>query len=99
MGASIRIKWHGDKYTKGLYKYTDNKMHNLAFKILEKAKILAPEDTGALREHIAIRRMGLMKYIVYSSMMYSLYVEYGTSKKAPHPYLRPAASASNLGKL
>jgi HK97 gp10 family phage protein len=93
-----------------------------AKKVQEKAKALAPVKTGALRDSIAIQKMGKGKirkfygfpedWIVYTIGLkkvefettyngrkqivkwvpfYGYFIEFGTSKMSPRPFMRPAA--------
>lgn len=55
------------------------------------AKRAAPVDTGRLRNSIAHAVKGDAAYIG-TNVEYAPYVELGTSRKAPKPYLRPAAT-------
>ena len=56
------------------------------------AKIAAPVDTGALRNSISyeLRDDGLTAE-VGPTVHYAPFLEYGTSRMAPRPYLGPAA--------
>jgi HK97 gp10 family phage protein len=53
------------------------------------ARRFAPVLTGRLREGIEVHAQGLEAEVV-STAPYSVYNEYGTSKMAPHPFMRPA---------
>lgn len=53
------------------------------------AKIAAPVDTGFLRSSISSDVRGLHAE-VGPTAEYGVYVEYGTSRMAPQPYLGPA---------
>lgn len=54
------------------------------------AKELCPVDTGRLRNSISHARDDDSAYIG-TNVEYAAYVELGTSKMKPRPYLRPAA--------
>jgi len=56
----------------------------------EQARELAPFRTGYLRSTIGFERQALLHWIVYAGAYYSGFLEYGTSKMAPRPYMRPA---------
>lgn len=60
------------------------------------AKIFAPVDTGALRSSISTDfsgdgRFGAMSAEIGPTVDYGHYVERGTSRMGPQPYLGPAA--------
>lgn len=55
------------------------------------AKELCPVDTGRLRNSISHARDDTAAYIG-TNVEYAAYVELGTSKMKPRPYLRPAAA-------
>ena len=57
------------------------------------ARVLAPVDTGNLRGSIQVRpaSAALTEATVGPEAEYGVYVEYGTSRMAAQPYMRPAA--------
>lgn len=57
------------------------------------AQTRAPVDTGALRSSIRAAPRGPLAAEVSPSVNYSHYVEFGTSRMAPQPYLLPALDA------
>jgi len=58
--------------------------------VAEQARQLAPFRTGYLRSTIGFRRQAPLNWIVYAGAHYAGFVEFGTSKMAARPYLRPA---------
>ena len=50
-------------------------------------------DTGRLANSIEFDQIGPLTATVGSSLLYALYLEYGTSRMAPRPYFRPAVEA------
>jgi len=64
--------------------------------VVRKAKQLVPVDTGALRASIRISdtseavNLGLAGSTVEAGQPYAGFVEYGTSRMAPQPFMRPA---------
>lgn len=54
------------------------------------AKIHAPVDTGALRNSIS-SDISVLSAEIGPTVDYGLYVEAGTSRAAPQPYMGPAA--------
>ncbi len=55
----------------------------------QRARELCPVDTGRLRDSIRVERDGNAAR-VSANTDYAAYVEFGTSKTAPQPYLIPA---------
>jgi len=55
------------------------------------AKVFAPVDTGNLRNSIGIDFIGDLTAVIGPTAHYGHYVESGTSRMAPQPYMRPAA--------
>lgn len=72
-----------------------------AERIFERARVLVPVRTGALRNSILIetppaqgvKPEGMRTIIVSAGMFYAPFVEFGTRFMAARPYLRPAAEA------
>lgn len=66
-----------------------------ALDIERDAKMLAPVDTGYLRNSISVdvggTAWGRLHAEIGPTAEYGVYVEYGTSRMAPQPYLGPAA--------
>ena len=62
--------------------------------IVRTAKDLAPVDTGFMRENIkkvgTIIAEDIVRGEILSAAHYSSYVEYGTEKQNPQPFLNPA---------
>lgn len=55
-----------------------------------KAQQNAPVDTGNLRDNIAVEEVDETHAVVTSGAEYSIYVEEGTSKMSPQPFMQPA---------
>jgi HK97 gp10 family phage protein len=62
--------------------------------VAEAASELAPEDTGALAESIT-HEVGTDEHGPYADVIadepYAIYVEFGTLRQAPEPFMQPAA--------
>jgi HK97 gp10 family phage protein len=73
-------------------------MTGLGERILATAKALCPVDTGLLQSSIEMfvghSEMGRLEVQVGSSVRYAGFVEFGTSKMAAQPYLRPALDSA-----
>lgn len=61
------------------------------------AKMRAPVDTGYLRSSIHTQPTGPLDSEVIAGADYAVYVEYGTRRMAPQPYMTPAAEAARPG--
>ena len=56
----------------------------------QEARAMCPVDTGRLRSSIGVSA-GDGEAVVYANTDYAAYVEFGTSKMAPQPFMVPAA--------
>jgi len=77
-------------------------LEEIAEKISDDAKNFAPVDTGALRKSIRTEKKGKLQVSVVAGgggvinpktgreVDYAGYVEFGTSRMAPQPYMQPA---------
>ena len=68
-----------------------------AVQVDRQAKALAPVDTGRLRSSINWRlaRDGIgLAAIIGTNVSYAIYQEFGTSRQAAQPFLRPALDAA-----
>lgn len=64
-------------------------LEKCVFSVEADAKVNCPVDTGRLRMSIT-SDVGDLEGSVGTNVDYAPYVEYGTYKQAPRPYLRPA---------
>jgi HK97 gp10 family phage protein len=53
------------------------------------AQLLAPVRTGRLRANIDWAKSAPLRYVIFSRVEYSVFVEYGTSRMAAQPFMRP----------
>jgi len=77
-------------------------LEEIAEKIRDDAKGFAPVDTGSLRKSIRVEREGELQFSVVAGdggvinprmgreVDYAGYVEFGTSRMSPQPYMQPA---------
>ena len=64
------------------------------------AKTLAPVDTGNLRNSITTdARPGDLVAVVEATADYSAYVEFGTRRMRPQPFMRPSQERNTPGFL
>jgi len=87
---ATRIKWYGNQYTRGLYAHVDRKEAKYTDRLAEQVRRNAPVRTGRLRDSIVARKTKVMGYRVITTVPYSRFVEYGTSRMSAQPYFRPA---------
>jgi HK97 gp10 family phage protein len=70
-------------------------MDALGSAIVEKARELAPIDTGQLRDSIGFTyRQNTGELQIHCDVFYCLYQEFGTKHIPAHPFLRPALMAA-----
>ena len=85
-----------------LSKALDEALNEIAEKIRDDAKSFVPVDTGALRKSIRIEKKGKLQVSIVAGgggvinprtgreVDYAGYVEFGTSRMNPQPYMQPA---------
>lgn len=54
------------------------------------AKLEVPVDTGALKNSIIAQPEDAKTWILHDGMEYGIFVEFGTSRMAAHPFFLPA---------
>ncbi|GAK32001.1 prophage protein [Weissella oryzae SG25] len=84
------------KYDKQPQKIKDEAtdiINNTAQQVEKKAVELAPVDTGYLKQHIKAENNGLLSAKIISSANYSIYLEKGTRRMPPQPFMQPAVSS------
>jgi HK97 gp10 family phage protein len=91
--SSVKIKFnHLPQMTSSIRGKVGHEVQQAALAIEGQAKALAPVDTGALRNSIQTEMEGDLTAHVTVGVEYAEYVEHGTYKMAPQPYLTPAAA-------
>jgi HK97 gp10 family phage protein len=68
-----------------------------AVEIADRARALAPVRTGHLRDSIEATETGPYEWDVAANADYAQFVELGTSRMAPQPFLLPAAQQARAG--
>lgn len=74
-----------------------DKVLQLGLRVEKHAKRLCPVDTGRLRSSIEARRINRNTVFVGTWVNYAEYVEFGTMRNRPRPFLRPAAEIALKG--
>lgn len=79
----------------GMKRGGDSGASESAERIKDRARALAPVDTGKLRDSIKVEKVATGKYEVGpgDEVDYALFVELGTSRTRAQPYMRPAIEA------
>ena len=78
-----------ERKAKGLEKAVGEGFAEAGEMIVSTAREIAPVRTGALRNSIYYA-LEPWRLVVGAAVHYAAFVEYGTRKMAPRPYLRPA---------
>ncbi|MFN3621260.1 MAG: HK97-gp10 family putative phage morphogenesis protein [Nitrososphaerales archaeon] len=76
--------------SKAILFLSDEALNLAAETAVDEGKRLAPVRTGRLRNSIRILERGRDYAVVGSDVEYAPFVEYGTRRISPRPYLRPA---------
>jgi hypothetical protein len=85
------ISWNP---TSWIDRLVEQRMHVAGQSMVAMAKALVPVDTGLLKSKIYYTYAPATKTLtLHADTGYSLFVEQGTHKMAPRPYLRPAINA------
>lgn len=84
------------EFPEELAKRVEADVIDIALAVQEEAKRFAPVDTGALKKSIRIRRIDALRIAVLAGDVlahYAGWVEFGTSKAPPQPFMRPAIAS------
>lgn len=73
-----------------------NIIRNTALRVEKQAADNAPVDTGYLKQHIQATTTGELSAQVVSSANYSIYLEKGTRRMAPQPFMQPALDTEKV---
>lgn len=87
----VKITDNSDKFLNALPEQIEQALIAIGITAEGYAKRECPVDTGRLRNSISHARDDNAAYIG-TNVEYAAYVELGTSKMKPRPYLRPAAA-------
>lgn len=92
MPIDVKIESHIGEFKDALPKQIEQALIAIGLNAESHAKEECPVDTGRLRNSITHEvDMSEQAAIIGSNVEYAAYVELGTSKQKPQPYLRPAA--------
>lgn len=84
-----------DKKAREVKKACERAINTAAGRICEDAKSSAPVKTGRLRDSIKVEKAD-NRMSVGSSLSYAFFVEFGTERSEPSPYLQPAAVSGTM---
>lgn len=81
--------------TAALQKHTEKVLDDVITESKEQMKLLAPVESGELRDSIEVVPSGPFVYSIGPFAPYAPYLEFGTSKMAPQPFVRPTVDSIN----
>ena len=81
-----------NRFSNETKKEVDDAIQKTALFIEAKGKTFAPVDTGRLRNSIHYRKTAEYEAEVIVGAHYGAFVEFGTTRMRPQPYLRPAVN-------
>ena len=85
----MSLKWYGKKILKEYEQANERALTAAAIYVQGDAKLRCPVQTGRLRNSITYK-VKRDEAIIGTVVEYSPYIEFGTVKMKPKPYLRPA---------
>ena len=92
MATQVTFETHLGEFLDALPEQVEQALIAIGLTAETYAKQECPVDTGRLRNSITHEvDMGDQSAIIGSNVEYAAYVELGTSRQKPQPYLRPAA--------
>lgn len=85
------INWFGDKFQQFIDREIEKRAHAAGKAMVAVAKSLVPIDTSYLHDHIYYTYYAKERLLtLHADSHYAYFVEHGTWRTKPHPYLRPA---------
>jgi HK97 gp10 family phage protein len=87
-----------DQHAELIGKLSSDALSDIASTLRDDARSAAPVESGALRDSIKLRG-GAGYRVVYTTVRYARFVEFGTSTMGPRPFLWPAASKAEQALL
>ena len=89
--SNFKMESHKDEVLDELDLKIEVALEKIGLRAETHAKKYCPVDTGRLRNSISHTQSGDSAYIG-TNVEYATYVEFGTSKQKPQPYLKPAVT-------
>ena len=93
MNAARKLALRLDQLSGQLTDAMEDALLRAAHLAAQEAAHRAPVDTGGLRGGISAYAQGGLSACTVSSAPHSAYVEFGTSRMPPRPFMQPAALA------
>jgi HK97 gp10 family phage protein len=85
------LQWFGNSALAFVRNEAAKRLDAAGAAVANRARQLAPVDTGKLRDSIHYHfNANTLTLTVYADVPYAAFVEFGTSRMAAQPYLRPA---------
>lgn len=89
MAISVKVEDHSEEVREALIQAKERALEAIGLVAEGYAKLRTPVDTGRLRSSVSHAVSGDSAYIG-TNVEYAPYVEMGTVKMAPRPYIKPA---------
>lgn len=89
MAISVKVEDHSEEVKEALIQAKERALEAIGLAAEGYAKLRTPVDTGRLRNSISHAVSGDSAYIG-TNVEYAPYVEMGTVKMSPRPYIKPA---------
>lgn len=91
MAISVKVEDHSEEVKQALEQAKERALEAIGLAAEGYAKLKTPVDTGRLRNSISHAVSGDSAYIG-TNVEYAPYVEMGTVKMSPRPYIKPAVT-------
>jgi HK97 gp10 family phage protein len=89
MHFDLNVKNHSSEVSKALENAKEKALEMIGLQVEGYAQLLAPVDTGRLRNSIT-HVVNDDSVVIGTNVEYAVYQEFGTSKTKAQPYLKPA---------
>lgn len=91
--GDVRVRVEFDRFpelTRRMVQRADAETARAALEVQAQAQVRAPVDTGFLRASIQAARVAAAHWRVTVGADYGFYVEHGTARARPQPFVHPA---------